>query len=76
MEVNGESKYEIMEILDSKIDHRGKNCKLLYLVMWDGYEGTDEETSWLSATKLDHALELITDFNQAYPGKPGLIGSL
>jgi len=26
-------------------------CKLLYLVCWTGYEGTDEETSWILASQ-------------------------
>ena len=43
--IDGELEFEISEILDSKIDRRRKACKLLYLVRWEGYEGTDEETS-------------------------------
>ncbi|KAF8233301.1 hypothetical protein L208DRAFT_1557295, partial [Tricholoma matsutake] len=50
------------EILDSKIDNHCR-CKLLYFVWWEGYQGTDEETSWLPATELDHAQELVTDFH-------------
>jgi hypothetical protein len=46
VEIQGELEYEIESILDSKIDKRCK-CPLLYLVKWSGYEGTDEETSWL-----------------------------
>ena len=42
--VDEELEYEISEILDSKLDKR-RACKLLYLVRWSGYEGTDEETS-------------------------------
>ena len=70
VEVEGELEYEISEILDSKIDNR-RRCKLLYYVRWAGYEGTDEETSWLPATELDHAQDLVTDFHTRYPGKPG-----
>ena len=44
---------------------------LLYLVRWAGYEGTDEETSWVLATELGHATEILTDFHSAYPAKPG-----
>ena len=62
--------YEISKILDSKIDKR-RRCKLLYFVRWAGYEGTDEETSRLLASKLGHASEYISDFHHAYPGKPG-----
>src|SRR6266705_7006967 len=32
IEIDGEPEYEIAEILNSKIDHRQHNCKLLYLV--------------------------------------------
>ena len=68
--IDDELEYEISEILDSKIDKR-RRCKLLYLVRWAGYEGTDEETSWLLASEFGHASEYISDFHHAYPGKPG-----
>ena len=68
IEVDGEPEYEISDILDSKIDRRRRNCKLLCLVRWSGYEGTDEETSWLLATELDHASELIDKIPLPDPG--------
>ena len=68
--IDDELEYEISEILDSKIDKR-RRCKLLYLVQWAGYEGTDKETSWLPVSKLGHASEYISDFHHAYPDKPG-----
>jgi len=71
IEVDGEVEYEVEEILDSKIDRRRRHCQLLYLVRWAGYASTDEETSWLLATELDHASELVEDFHRKYPGKPG-----
>jgi hypothetical protein len=71
IEVDGEIEYEIAEILDSKIDNRRRSCKLLYLVRWSGYEGTDEENSWLLATELDNAQDAIADFHLKYPHKPG-----
>ena len=49
---------------------------ILYLVQWSGYEGTDEEISWLLATELDHASELLSDFHQKYPTKPGPLSNL
>ena len=70
-EVDGEPKYKITEILDSKLDHCRRQCPLLYLVRWAGYEGTDEETSWLVVTELGHATDLVADFHKAYPDKPG-----
>ena len=70
VEIEGEVEYEIAEILDTKLDRR-RRCKLLYLVRWTGYEGTDEETSWITADELEHAQELVQDFHSAYPDKPG-----
>jgi hypothetical protein len=71
VEIDGETEYEISEILDTKIDWCRKPCNLLYLVRWAGYEGTDEEKSWVLATELGHLAELVTDFHLAYPAKPG-----
>ena len=68
--INSNSEYEISKILNSCIDKWCK-CKLLYLVMWAGYEGMDEETSWLLASELGHASKVISDFHLAYPSKPG-----
>ena len=70
VDVQGELEYEIAEVLDSKIDKRW-SCKLLYLVCWLGYENTNEEFSWLPATELENAKDLISDYHSAYPGKPG-----
>src|ERR1700720_4129815 len=75
IEVNDDIEFEISEILDSKIDKQRK-CQLLFLVRWIGYEGTDEETDWLSALELTHAKELVQDFHSAYPHKPGPLSSL
>ncbi|KAG6327066.1 hypothetical protein ID866_12023, partial [Astraeus odoratus] len=41
-----------------------------------GYEGTDEETSWLLAMELDHASELVEEFHSCYPRKPGPLHTL
>jgi hypothetical protein len=62
--LNSEPEYEISEILDSKTDRRRRPCDLLYLVRWAGYEGTNEETSWVLVT------DIVTDFHSAYPAKP------
>jgi hypothetical protein len=71
VEIDGEVEYEIAAILDTKVDRR-RRCKLLYLVRWAGYEGTNDETSWMTADELAHAQELVRDYHQAYPLKPGL----
>jgi len=66
VEVDGEPEFEIAEILDSQVDHRRKSCKLLYLVHWSSYEGTDKETSWLLATELGNTMELLEDYHVRY----------
>ena len=71
VKIDGELKYAITEILDSKINCHRQHCQLLYLVCWSGYEGTDDETLWLLATELGNTLELVMDFHQKYPDKPG-----
>ena len=68
--IEGELEYKISQILNLKLDHRRKPS-LLYYVRWAGYEGTDEEFSWLSAPELDHANELVHDFHRKYLLKPG-----
>ena len=70
VEIDGEPEYEISKILDSKIDKCWKHCNIVYLIHWTGYEGTDEETSWILAKELGHASKIITDFHRAYPDKP------
>jgi len=41
--INGEPEYKISKIVDSKID-RWRACKLLYKVIWLGYEDTDNDS--------------------------------
>jgi hypothetical protein len=45
VEIDGEAKYEISEILESKTNRHHRPYDLLYFVCWAGYEGTNEETS-------------------------------
>jgi hypothetical protein len=71
MAIDGEPEFEIAEILDSKVDNQCRLCKLLYLVRWSGYEGMDEETSWVLAMELGNASEVVVDFHTSYPNKPG-----
>ena len=74
--VNDKPEFEISEILDTKIDNCRRTCKLLYLVCWTGYEGTDEETSWILTSELGHASELVTEFHAKYPAKPSPLSKL
>jgi hypothetical protein len=73
--IDEEPEYEISEILDSKLDKR-RACKLLYLVRWSRYEGTDEETPWILAYKLGHASEIVSKFHIRYPNKPSPLSNL
>ena len=41
--IDEEREYEISRIVDSKIDHR-QTCKLLYKVIWLGYEDTGDKS--------------------------------
>ena len=68
--INREMEFEISEILDSKIDKRCK-CRLQYLVKLSGYEGTNEETSWITVSKLERTTESVVDFHLMNPDKPG-----
>jgi len=62
VKVEGNLEYEIAKILNTKID-KCRRCKLLYYVWWLGYEGTDEETSWLPADEMGHAADLVKEFH-------------
>ena len=74
-EVDKDIEYEISEILDSKLDKQRK-CQLLHLIRWAGYKGTNQETHWLPAMELKHAIELVQDFHESYPNKPRPLNSL
>jgi len=68
--IDGEPKYQISRIVNSKIDCRW-TCKLLYKVIWLGCENTGDESKWISASELTHAADLVSDFHIAYPTKSG-----
>jgi len=66
--IDGEPKYEISRIVDSKIDRQWA-CKLLYKVIWLGYEDTGDESEWIPVSELSHAADLVSNFHIAYPTK-------
>src|SRR5260221_7862570 len=60
VEIPGDIEYHISKNLYSKLDrHFQGNSLLRYLVHWSGYEGMEEETSWVSAQDLEHAQEVV-----------------
>jgi len=70
--IDGEPEYKISWIVDSKIDRQWV-CKLLYKVIWLGYEDTGDESKWIPTSELTHAMDLVSDFHIAYFTKPGLL---
>ena len=70
--IDGELKYEISWIVDSKINHWWA-CKLLYKMIWLGYEDTGDEYEWITVSKLIHTINLVSDFHIIYPAKPSLL---
>ena len=69
--INEEVEFEVASILDSKFNKCFQTCPLQYYVKWASYEGTDEESSWVGASDLEHSSELVEDFHTKYPGHPG-----
>jgi len=70
--IDGEPEYEISQIVDSKIDHQ-QTCKLLYKVIWLGYENTGDKSKWIPASELTHTTDLVSDFHITYSAKPSLL---
>jgi len=72
IEIDGNIEYEVSKVLNSRVDRRFRgNKSLCYLVHWTGYEGMEEETSWISAQDLKHAQDVIRIFHHHYPSKLG-----
>ena len=67
--IDGEPEYEISQIVNSKIDHQ-RACKLLYKVIWLGYEDTGDKSKWIPVSELSYAVNLVSDFHIVYPTKP------
>ena len=42
-------------------------------MIWLGYKDTKDESEWISASKLAHATDLVSDFHIIYPAKPSLL---
>ena len=70
VEIDDTLEFEVAEILDSKLDRRCR-IQLHYYMRWLGYEGTDEEFSWVNASDVTNASDLVATFHSSYPDKPG-----
>ena len=69
IELEDGTHYELKAVLDSKFDRRYRT-RLRYYVEWSGYEGTDEQYSWVGADDIS-ADELVAEFHQRHLNKPG-----
>jgi len=63
--IDREPEYEISQIVDFKIDCQ-QVYKLLYKVIWLGYQDTRDKSEWISISKLTHAANLVSDFYIVY----------
>ena len=68
--INRKPEYEISQIMDSKI-YCQQACKLLYKVIWLGYEDTGDKYKWIPTSELTHATDLVSNFHIIYPTKSG-----
>jgi len=68
--IKGKPKYEISQIVDSKIDYQ-QACKLLYRMIWLGYENTRNKSEWIFTSELIYATDLVSNFHITHPTKSG-----
>jgi transposase InsO family protein len=71
VEVQGLEEWEVEDILDSRIERRGRNGRLKYTVKWVGYDTPTEEP----AKYLANAKQAVLNFHRRYPNKPRLDGA-
>src|SRR5882724_4506457 len=69
VELDNSNKWEVHQILDSRIDRRRKGSGLLYLVKWKGFDNTPDATSWEPPEHLVNAPDVVQTFHQVYPDK-------
>jgi len=68
VEVEGFDEYEIDELLDCRLERRGRGKpSLKYLVKWSGYN----DPTWEPERYITHAKDLLRQFHHRYPDKPG-----
>jgi hypothetical protein len=68
VEVDGVEEFEVEDILDSRLDRRGRGRpRLKYTVKWTGYDQPTE----VPADYLENAKEVVRNFHRRYPEKPG-----
>ncbi|VDC06874.1 unnamed protein product, partial [Peniophora sp. CBMAI 1063] len=64
--IDGEERYEVEAVINSKIIGRGAHRSMMYLVKWKGY--SDRHNSWEPVANLmQDADEAIDDYHKAHP---------
>jgi hypothetical protein len=71
--VNGQPKYLIEQILDSKYNQTRRKCQLSYHVKWVGYPISNNPSDWILANAFDHkARQVLADvYHAQHLNKPG-----
>jgi hypothetical protein len=65
--VEGEDEhYEVETVLQSRLTPNKKGIQ--YLIKWKGYP--DSENSWLPASQMKHAADLVKKFHSQFPKAP------
>jgi hypothetical protein len=72
VEMEDDLEYEVARVVDSKLDLRLKN-PLMYMIEWKGYEDSpdDDRYQWTQADQLEGSADVIADFHEEHPNKPG-----
>jgi len=67
IQIEGEDKYELDEIINSQLHYN----TLQYRAKWKNYSPKHDKV-WYSAEIFDNAEQAVQQFDQQYPGKPGV----
>ena len=70
VEINSQLEWIVQEILDSKVDRRSRGARqrLLYKAKWVGWDPNDQ---YYPARNFVNSAQLIKEYHERYPGKPG-----
>jgi len=67
IQIEGEDKYELDEIIDSRIHYN----KLQYRAKWKGYS-PEHDKVWYPAENFNNAEQAVQRFHRRYPENPGM----
>src|SRR5882724_2277276 len=70
IKLDDSDKWEVHQIMDSRVDCHHKGSGLLYLVEWKGFDNTPDATSWEPPEHLENTPNVVQAFHQAHTNKP------